>query len=201
MRNVVVFVLMLSGAPVSQANSRNTVLVRIVDIESMSPPLLFQARAVAESLLASAGVHVRWERGHALQSQCATDDAGTTIALRFTEKAPAGTSQGALAAAMPFAMDGIGIEIFLDRLRPMLGMVARPEILLGHVLAHEIGHKLLETNAHSSSGLMKAHWSRLDMVGMVFKPLEFTPEHAAQMRENLARGGCRLVAAAGSIVN
>ncbi len=32
-------------------------------------------------------------------------------------------------------------------------------ILLGHVIAHEIGHLLLASNKHSRRGLMQPHWN------------------------------------------
>jgi len=88
-----------------------------------------------------------------------------------------------------------------DRLRPMMETLSRPEVLIGHVLAHEIGHKLLRTDSHSPTGLMKAHWSNVETEQMTFQPMTFTPADAAQIRENLA-GGCRLLAAAaGPIAN
>ncbi len=49
--------------------------------------------------------------------------------------------------------------------------------LLGHVLAHEIGHLLLRSNSHSVSGIMSARWTgeelrRLSEGAMFFTPLE-----------------------------
>jgi hypothetical protein len=35
--------------------------------------------------------------------------------------------------------------------------------LLGRVVAHEIGHLLLNRNMHAAAGLMKAHWTRDDL--------------------------------------
>lgn len=117
-----------------------------------------------------------------------------TIAVRFSAKASSGYSEGALAAATPYANGG-GIVVFLNRLRPTVEMSAHPEVLPAQVLAHEIGHKLLGTDAHSSTGLMKAHWNRMEIAGMAFESMKFTLEHAAHIRANLA-DGCRLMAAA-----
>jgi hypothetical protein len=36
-------------------------------------------------------------------------------------------------------------------------------IILGHAMAHELGHLLLGTNSHSSDGLMRAQWNRGDL--------------------------------------
>jgi len=35
--------------------------------------------------------------------------------------------------------------------------------LLGHVLAHELGHMLLGANSHSGMGLMRAQWSSREL--------------------------------------
>lgn len=35
---------------------------------------------------------------------------------------------------------------------------SRVPTLLGHVIAHEIGHLLLGTNAHSRMGIMRSQW-------------------------------------------
>ena len=59
--------------------------------------------------------------------------------------------------------------------------------ILGHVLAHEIGHALLRTDSHAEGGLMKAHWSRDDLSWMGFQNLGFTPGDAGLIRLNLTR--------------
>lgn len=145
---------------------------------------------------------MRWDRGsevpEPVRSGCASDGSAITIAVRFSAKAPGGYSEGALAAAAPFANGGVGVGVFLDRLQPMLEMSARPQILPGHVLAHEIGHMLLGTSAHSSTGLMKAPWNGMEIARMAFEPMKFTPKHAVDIRANVA-GGCRLMAARRSV--
>ena len=198
-KSMAVFALMLGEVVISRADSDTFVAVRILDEGSLrGGPLLPHAKAIARSILASAGIRVRWDRSKAtpepFRGGCAADGSAMTIAVRFSEKAPDGYTKGALAAATPFANGGIGIVVFVEGLRPSMEMTTRPEFLLGHVLAHEIGHKLLQTDAHASTGLMKARWSQSEVRGMSFKPMEFTPEHAAHMREIL-ESRCPLMAA------
>ena len=47
--------------------------------------------------------------------------------------------------------------------------------LLGHVLAHEIGHVVEGSFRHSETGLMKADWSAKDVMNMSTRRLRFTP--------------------------
>lgn len=198
-KSVAVFALMLGDAVISRADSGTEVAVRILD-GGVARPVLVQAKDIARSILASAGVRVRWDRSRKVpqpvRSGCAADESAMTIAVRFSAKAPSEFSEGALAAAFPFANGGVGIVVFLDRLQRMTEMPARPEILLGHVLAHEIGHMLMGTDSdsHSPACLMKAHWNRMEIARIAIEPMKFTPEHAAYIRANLG-SGCRLMAA------
>ncbi len=86
-----------------------------------------------------------------------------------------GHSADAMAFAFPYAEDGPCVTVLIDRLKQE---VARnPDttgILLGHVLAHEIGHVLQRIDRHSDSGLMKARWSVGDIVEMKQARLRFT---------------------------
>jgi hypothetical protein len=48
--------------------------------------------------------------------------------------------------------------------------------LLGHVLAHEIVHVLQGIKRHSDQGLMKARWTREEILQMEKQPLKLTAE-------------------------
>ncbi len=43
-------------------------------------------------------------------------------------------------------------------------------------MAHEIGHVLEGTSRHSASGLMKAHWDKVDVRDLCWKPMPFAEE-------------------------
>jgi hypothetical protein len=51
-------------------------------------------------------------------------------------------------------------------------------IILGCVIAHEIGHLLLGSNSDSGSGIMQAHWERGQIRKVMTGTLLFTPEQA-----------------------
>jgi hypothetical protein len=60
-----------------------------------------------------------------------------------------------------------------------------PSVILGHAMAHELGHLLLGTNSHSSNGLMKAHWTREDLTNASKGNLRFSLEQALRIVNRL----------------
>ena len=60
-----------------------------------------------------------------------------------------------------------------------------PGIVLGHVIAHEIGHALLPVAGHGPSGLMRATWKRAELVDAWQGQLRFSGDEAAAIRERL----------------
>jgi hypothetical protein len=57
--------------------------------------------------------------------------------------------------------------------------------LLGHVVAHEIGHLLLGTNSHSASGLMSAGWTAWELLLAAHMKLIFSDEQAVRIRDDV----------------
>ncbi|HEX7794891.1 MAG TPA: hypothetical protein VF456_11100 [Vicinamibacterales bacterium] len=59
-------------------------------------------------------------------------------------------------------------------------------VVLGHAIAHEVGHLLLPRGTHGSSGLMRASWRMDDMRDAGQNHLRFSPAEAAIIRARLA---------------
>ena len=62
---------------------------------------------------------------------------------------------------------------------------ASPSRLLGHVMAHEIGHLLLGTHSHSAFGIMQPHWQEEELRRIGMGTLLFTPVQARKMQARL----------------
>jgi hypothetical protein len=70
--------------------------------------------------------------------------------------APRGFSPQALGYALPCAKSGMQVTIYADRVETVSWTtLAGFYRVLGHALAHEVGHVLLRSCAHDDSGLMR----------------------------------------------
>ena len=64
--------------------------------------------------------------------------------------------------------------------------------VLGHALAHEIGHLLMGPNSHSAVGVMRGEWNHWDLKTIARAYLFFTEQQAKQIRyEVSARNAIR----------
>jgi len=76
--------------------------------------------------------------------------------------------------------------VFTDRIRSLAAEIKMADgELLGRAIAHEIGHLLLGTTHHSSTGLMRGHWSSRGQE----EDWRFTGGESEEMRLGLAARG------------
>jgi hypothetical protein len=90
--------------------------------------------------------------------------------------------------ALPCTRDLVGctVYIFYD---PISQWAEDRDIsasaVLGHAIAHEVGHLLLGTDSHARAGIMRGLWTHADLRTMARTALEFTPEQSARIRATL----------------
>jgi Zn-dependent peptidase ImmA (M78 family) len=63
-------------------------------------------------------------------------------------------------------------------------MRSEPRVLR-HVMAHELGHLLLGSNAHAEIGIMRPRWFGQQLRAVERGALFFSPEQALLMRNGL----------------
>src|SRR3974377_268085 len=69
---------------------------------------------------------------------------------------------------------------------PTAPQVSKAQIL-GHAIAHEVGHLLLNLEVHSERGIMRGEWGRAEMWDAAYGMLLFTPEQAELLRADVRR--------------
>jgi hypothetical protein len=150
---------------------------------------VYNEAGVSDSLLHDAEGHasrVFQQSINLLWVNCADKDSGlngdSVLDLRlYLHVVPRAVtlSQDAFGVAF-LGSDGIGryADVFFDSIRRLQAgqsVASLPEVL-GHVIAHEIGHLLLGFKAHSSTGIMHARWSAAELQSMAMGRLVFNEE-------------------------
>jgi hypothetical protein len=166
--------------------------------EQVPPRTIHWATIEATRIFRAAGINIAWQQplveapedqGLDMSSAAPRSlDERHYLVVRITQRTPATVFPGALGFALPFSHSGAHVLIFYDRIDALArSMSSASYVILGHAIAHEIGHVLLGLAKHSSSGLMQARWSqanwRLASAGL----LAVTPEQAERMREGLLK--------------
>jgi hypothetical protein len=85
---------------------------------------------------------------------------------------------------------GACITVFVNPAQQKAGVGSLSNgTLLGHAVAHEIGHLLLGANSHSPTGIMRPVWRPVDEEGMSKGVLLFNAGQAARMQTAIAQLG------------
>jgi hypothetical protein len=112
------------------------------------------------------------------------------VALRIVA-APAGLDSHILGMALPLAPAGLNAFVYSDRVAAAAARASTSyETVLGHAIAHELGHVLLRTNAHEPQGMMAATWARQEYDGLARGAILFSGEQSRIMRGTLTGLGC-----------
>jgi hypothetical protein len=184
------------------------ITVRVIDKAGTPGPTLRGAAAAAQRIFREAGVETRWllcappqeSEGQVVECPPAMVSGELRVVMvprsmekKFRKDFPLSASAlgttlvGADGHPTPF------VYVFYGRIEeklstaPCPNAVPRGAVLLGHVLAHEIGHVLLGS-AHSRLGLMSADWDQRVYTKMACGELEFSDDEAQRLK---AEAGAR----------
>jgi hypothetical protein len=135
----------------------------------------FLAQRTVSRIYAAIGLRVEWSNA-----------AKTALWVEFDDRSRNFDPPNALGYARPYGANGARIHILVDRVQ-RLGDGGLDATILGHVIAHELGHVLERVARHSESGLMKAVWTSHELKAMRFRFLPFAPEDADLIRAAAVR--------------
>jgi hypothetical protein len=174
------------------------VFVSVYDNAGVPAAVLEQAEQGTGKIFARIGLELVWFNCSAPhsslrnQSTCQRFAWPTYLALRIVPRSvhPDGEVFGT--AFLSAEGEGCYSNVFYDQIRALhqdwnVGLAE----ILGHVAAHELGHLLLGLNAHSSTGIMRAHWQGQELQRMARGNLLFTTEQGERMRTRLIPASSR----------
>jgi hypothetical protein len=184
--------------------SELAVTVRVYNYADVSSEVLRGAETEAARIFSAAGINATWvdcsathvpaQSGLAPAEQnttgCFAPISGAEIALRILSR-PTPASSAFRDTMFGFAEGSFVASVFYWRLEKLVysvhGNQAEIPVILGDVIAHEIGHLLLGSNSHSRTGIMCGKWDpeylRLAREGFQ----TFSPEQSARMRSTVLR--------------
>jgi hypothetical protein len=155
--------------------------------------VMVQAESEASRLFRQSGLELRWLNCSPPQlfkqnpSECATADFPRHLQLRIARHA---LNLNEFAMGISYlSADGTGCyaDLFYDR-ASLVHEISHIDmaILLGHGIAHELGHLLLGTNSHAPVGLMRARWQPTDLASASQGRLLFSSLESQEMRNKLS---------------
>jgi hypothetical protein len=175
----------------SNHKAEATIRLRIYDFAGLEPVVLADAKKVTSEIFRKAGVETVWLDCPVYQADCGEEPERLQFMLRILLPAMKKDIVGedSLGFAIPCQEHDRGclLYIFYSRIS-RLAEAKRigPGRILGHVMAHELGHGLLGPDAHDVYGVMQA---KLPISDLGWKTLYFTAAQSNRIRaELLARG-------------
>jgi hypothetical protein len=170
-----------------------TIRVRVVNYSQASAAMLARAEREAGQILAHAGLGTVWfdcSVGHGSGIQhdpCQEPLEASDIVLRVLPKPRDNRFQGQV---FGFAVIPVQASVYYDYVlrqgKSDDAEFAIP-ILLGCVIAHEVGHLLLGSDSHSDAGVMQPRWERKQIRQAMMGNLLFTRQQANLIRAEAQR--------------
>ena len=170
------------------------VAVSVYDDAQVLRDTLTRAEQQATNTFSRVGLNVTWVNctdinGGRGTAACNEIDGPLHLVLRITPNVASATSEAAFGVAF-LASDGTGRygDVFWKRAQELqsnsnVDLAA----ILGCVMAHEMGHLLLGSNAHAISGIMRPRWEADELRRIKMGTLVFLPEQGKRMRARIAQ--------------
>jgi hypothetical protein len=125
----------------------------------------------------------------ALYPNCTGYKEKTHLMLRILRAAPKGMKTDAKGEALLGARI---VNVFWDRVQNEAVRYNVPiSDILAQVIAHEIGHLLLGSNSHSSSGIMMGKWRLEDLRSISRGGIGFTPQQCEHIQTEVRKRQAR----------
>ena len=165
----------------------DVVTARVYSTGGISGDALRVAFDVARAAFAAAAVEINWKICGL--ADCNTPPLPKEILIRFMQSRGRHIDTRCLGEALIDKQKGMGVlaTVYVDRVRHLArNLEIDHSILLGRTMAHEIGHLLLATSTHGTSGLMREVWSREELLGDQADHWVLQPFEVAAIRKRLA---------------
>jgi hypothetical protein len=178
------------------AKDQRPAIVRIYNYARLPEPMLEEAAHSAAAIFGAAGVTSQWRICVIRQVPSEPDDPlceGGPDKDEFTLRIDQGPGNDAarqqsgevLGYAVILKRKGVLANVHSGRVLALANRSGiNAAVLMGRVMAHEVGHLLLGTNAHAPRGLMRADWKLNEWSMSEHSDWTFTADEVVQMRRS-----------------
>jgi hypothetical protein len=171
------------------------VTVSVYNDAQVSPDILSRAQQRATEIFSHSGLNVTWTGCIPADKNqdagaCTGGETPNRLVLRIIPRGASSTTAAAFGVAF-LAADGTGrySDVFWRRAQELHATSnVNVAAILGSVMAHEVGHLLLGSNAHAVSGIMRAQWQAAELRHINMGTLLFLPGEGSRMRARAAAG-------------
>lgn len=172
--------------------------LRVYNYARIDRVSLARSEKVASSVFEKPGIAITWvdcalsHRQFLAYPACQSDRGATDLILRILPRRMALKERASgeplgFAQQCPDTEPACELTVFSFRVDELATHGYREDLVLGHVIAHEIAHVLLGPG-HSEEGIMRAEWSRYDLQRISWGlPLGFTRDQSRQLRNAILR--------------
>jgi len=165
--------------------------IRVDDYAHVSPEILNGAQREAARILAKAGLRAEW-LDCSLKNESAADPCSeplqpTEIVLRLISEAKNNKYQDSVFGFAVVPLVASAYVNYAVRSAQRDNAEFEIPVILGSVIAHEIGHLLLGLNSHSESGIMQKQWERHQIRQALTGNLLFTIEQGRSMQAEIRK--------------
>jgi hypothetical protein len=176
------------AALAATADSSLTITVQVDNYSQASPAVLGAAEHEAGRILGEAGLRVVWLEcstgvsTKGLQGPCHKAPEATDVRLRILGAPIRNVFQDSV---FGFTVHPVLASVYYDyAVRRAKSDDAEFElpIILGCVIAHELGHLLLGSNGHSDKGIMQPRWEANQVRQLMMGTLLFTADQSTRIR-------------------
>jgi len=177
---------------VTDAASELRVVVNVYNGVNLSSSELSRAEGETERIFLYAGIQLTWRTGllAADLNDNATSERGNgALQLRLWPRAVAGKRPSSFETlGFCLSLENGDAVVLADAIqnRAVFGSTHFAD-LLGLAMAHELGHLLLRSAAHSVAGIMRARWTEKGLRDDDRGYLRFTASEAESMRTEVRR--------------
>ncbi|HEY3456172.1 MAG TPA: hypothetical protein VGK64_16460 [Bryobacteraceae bacterium] len=181
---------------------RTEAQIRVFNLACVGERDLMRAKAQAGRIFADAGIDMHWAEGDVhnrsslvtdfsannFQAGCTGEANRSELRVLLLAQLPRGLAAGTLGFSLPCAKSGVDSVIFVDQCEAVSYQIGPTfSNVLGHAIAHELGHVLLRSEQHSASGLMRARWDKAAWLNAAAGRVRMDQDEARRMRAELLR--------------